>query len=132
MNNEQIMQIQMIEQEAQQLNQQLQLIDQNVVEMQELNLGLEELEKKESKEFLASLGKGIYIPVEIKDKKLTVEIGHKHFVKKSIPDTQEVINQQLVKLVSAKSQILERLESLQEEVNMLIQRHDKGEKEEED
>lgn len=130
MNNEQIMQIQMIEQEAQQLNQQLQLIDQNVAEMQELNLGLEELEKKESKEFLASLGKGIYIPVEIKDKKLTVEIGHKHFVKKSIPDTQEVINQQLVKLVGAKSQILERLECLQEEVNILIQKQDKNEKEE--
>jgi prefoldin alpha subunit len=122
MNNEQIMQIQMIEQEAQQLNQQMQLIEQNISEMQELNLGLGEIEKKESKEFLASLGKGIYIPVEIKDKKLTVEVGHKHFVKKSITDTKELIDRQIIKLISAKSQVLERLESLQEEVNQLIQR----------
>ena len=50
MDQQQIMQIQMMEQEAQQLNQQLQLIEQNVSEMQELELSLEELNKEDSKE----------------------------------------------------------------------------------
>ena len=120
MEQQQIMQIQMMEQEAQQLNQQLQLIEQNVSEMQELGLSLDEVNKGESKEILASLGKGIYIPVEIKDKKLIVEVGKKNFVKKTIPETKNIISEQLAKLIGAKTQTLERLETLQKEISGLM------------
>ena len=130
MEQQQIMQIQMMEQEAQQLNQQLQLIEQNVSEMQELGLSLDEVNKGESKEILASLGKGIYIPVEIKDKKLIVEVGRKNFVKKTIPKTKEIIKEQLEKLVTAKAQIIERLDSLQIEINGLMQSVEKDMKKE--
>ena len=111
----------MMEQETQQLNQQLQLIDQNVSEMQELELSLEEIDKEDSKELLANLGKGIYIPVEIKDKKLIVEVGKKNFVKKTIPQAKEIIKNQLEKLVAAKAQTMERLEALQTEINGLME-----------
>jgi prefoldin alpha subunit len=121
MEQQQIMQIQMMEQETQQLNQQLQLIDQNVSEMQELELSLEEIDKEDSKELLANLGKGIYIPVEIKDKKLIVEVGKKNFVKKTIPQAKEIIKNQLEKLVAAKAQTMERLEALQTEINGLME-----------
>jgi prefoldin alpha subunit len=121
MDQQQIMQIQMMEQEAQQLNQQLQLIEQNVSEMQELELSLEELNKEDSKELLANLGKGIYIPVEIKDKKLIVEVGKKNFVKKTIPQAKEIITDQLKKLITAKAQTMERLDALQTEINGLMQ-----------
>ena len=121
MNQQQIMQIQMMEQEGQQLSQQLQLIEQNTFDMQELELSLEEINKKESKEILANLGKGIYIPVEIKDKKLIVEVGKKNFVKKTISETKDIIMEQMVKLVSAKTQILDRLEVLQIEIHGLMQ-----------
>ena len=121
MEQQQIMQIQMMEQETQQLNQQLQLIDQNVSEMQELELSLEEIDKEDSKELLANLGKGIYIPVEIKDKKLIVEVGKKNFVKKTIPQAKEIIKDQLEKLVAAKAQTMERLEALQTEINGLME-----------
>jgi prefoldin alpha subunit len=121
MEQQQIMQIQMMEQETQQLNQQLQLIDQNVSEMQELELSLEEIDKEDSKELLANLGKGIYIPVEIKDKKLIVEVGKKNFVKKTIPQAKEIIKDQLEKLVAAKAQTMERLGALQTEINGLME-----------
>ena len=121
MDQQQIMQVQMMEQEGQQLNQQLQLIEQNVSEMQELELSLEDINKEESKEILANLGKGIYIPVEIKDKKLIVEIGKKNFVKKTIPETKEIIKEQLEKLIGAKAQIVERLDALQIEIQGLMQ-----------
>jgi prefoldin alpha subunit len=121
MDQQQIMQIQMMEQEAQQLNQQLQLIEQNVSEMQELELSLEELNKEDSKEILSNLGKGIYIPVEIKDKKLIVEVGKKNFVKKTIPQAKEIITDQLKKLITAKAQTMERLEALQTEINGLME-----------
>tara|TARA_Y100000310_G_scaffold325935_1_gene390176 strand:+ start:2674 stop:3078 length:405 start_codon:yes stop_codon:yes gene_type:complete len=125
MDQQQIMQIQMFEQEAQQLNQQLQLIEQNVSEMQDLELSLDEIEKKENNEILANLGKGIYIPVEIKDKKLIVEVGNKNFIKKTIPEAKDIIKEQLVKLISAKSQISERLNSLQSEISGMMQNMEK-------
>ncbi len=52
-----MIQMQMLQQEAQELNQQLQLIEQNISEMQELNLSLEELEKMMIKTFLQILVK---------------------------------------------------------------------------
>jgi len=127
MDQQQIIQIQMFEQEAQQLNQQLQLIEQNINEMQDLKASLDEIAKGESKEILASLGKGLYIPVEIKDKKLVVEVGNKNFVKKSIPQTKEIIEEQSKKLVVGKTQILERLEALQSEIEGLMQAAEKEE-----
>ena len=121
MDQQQIMQIQMMEQEGQQLNQQLQLIEQNVLDMQELEISLDEINKDENNEILANLGKGIYIPVEIKDKKLIVEVGKKNFVKKTIPQAKEIIKNQLEKLVAAKAQTMERLEALQTEINGLME-----------
>ena len=118
----------MMEQEAQQLNQQLQLIDQNVSEMQELELSLDEIANEGSKEILANLGKGIYIPVEVKEKKLIVEVGRKNFIKKTIPETKKIIREQLEKLIGAKSQILDRLESLQIEIERLMREFEKVEK----
>jgi|TARA_B100002003_G_C13652637_1_gene331942 prefoldin alpha subunit len=130
MDQQQIIQIQMFEQEAQQLNQQLQLIEQNVSEMQDLELSLDEIEKKENNEILANLGKGIYIPVEIKDKKLIVEVGNKNFIKKTIPEAKEIIREQLVKLISAKSQISERLNALQSEIGKMMEGVEKESKKE--
>ena len=133
MEQEQIIQIQMFEQETQQLNQQLQLIEQNISEMQDLNLSLEEIEKEESKEILANLGKGIYIPVDIKDRKLIIGVGNKNFIKKTIPETKNIIQEQLKKLVGGRAQISERLEALQSEIGNLMKsiegkNKDKGKK----
>ena len=52
MDREKMIQFQMIEQEATQLNQQSEMIDQNLKEMNDLKDSLIELEKKESKEML--------------------------------------------------------------------------------
>lgn len=120
MKQEQIMQIQMMEQEVNQLNQQLQLIEQNIKEMGDLLESLEEIGNEQNKEILANLGKRIFIPVEIKDRKLIVEVGKGNFVKKSVPETKEVIGRESKKLMEGRAQIMERLTSLQMEMNNLI------------
>lgn len=130
MNQEQLIQLQVIEQEAQQLEQQSQLVQQNLVEMQNLSSSLEELEKTDKKEILASIGRGIYIPAEIKDKTLSVEVGNKVFVKKSISETKKIIEDQINKLDEARQQIEERINSLGEEVNQVM-KSEKGEDKEE-
>jgi len=120
MKQEQIMQIQMMEQEVNQLNQQLQLIEQNIKEMGELSESLEEIGNEKNKDILANLGKRIFIPVEIKDRKLIVEVGKGNFVKKSVSETKEVIERESKKLMEGRAQIMERLTSLQMEMNNLF------------
>ena len=110
----------MMEQEVNQLNQQLQLIEQNIKEMEELLESLEEIGKEGNKDILANLGKRIFIPVEIKDKNLIVEVGKGNFVKKSVLETKEVIERESKKLIEGRNQIMERLTSLQIEMNNLI------------
>jgi prefoldin alpha subunit len=130
MNQEQIIKIQLIEQESNQLNQQLELIEQNITEFIEINKSLEEIENSNKKEILANLGKRIYISVEIKSKKLIMEVGNKIFVKKSIPETMELINEQVKKLISGKDNIMFQLESLQEKVNQLMEEFEEERKKE--
>jgi len=119
-NQEQIIQLQMIEQEAQQLEQQLQLITQHLEDMKKLKTDLDELKKSEDKEILANIGKGIYIPAEIKSKELLVEIGRKNLVKKTIPEAKEIIDEQVGKLIIAKEEIMNKIKSLQIEMNNLL------------
>ena len=121
MDQQKIIQFQLIEQEAQQLNQQLQVVEQHVLEMQKLKDGLETLENSKEKKILAGIGKGMYVPAEITDKKLIVEVGNKNLVKKSIPDAKKLIDEQLKKLDGVKKQILAKTEELQAQMMMLMQ-----------
>ena len=120
MDQQKIIQFQMIEQEAQQLDQQIQLIEQHSSEIQKIKNGLDDLHELKERKILANIGRGIYIPAEITDKKLIVEIGNKKLIKKSIPDAKKLIEEQLSKLEKAKKHIMGRIEELQREMMILI------------
>ena len=117
------------EQQINQLEQQMQLIDQQVLEMQELKIALEEIEKTEEKEIYANLGKNIFIKTEIKDKKLIVEVGNRTFVKKTIPETVEIAEDQLHKLMIGKNQVMNRMQEVQQETEKVILEAQKAEHE---
>jgi prefoldin alpha subunit len=125
MDQQKIMQIQMMEQEGQQLNEQLQLIDRNITEMGELKESLSEIEKGED-EILTNLGKGIYLPVEIKDRNLIVEVGRGNYVKKNIKDTEQIVDSQILKLTEGKGQIMTRLNDIQTEMQGLVMEFQKS------
>lgn len=113
--------MQALEQEADALNQQLQLIEQNLSEIKDLGLSLGEIEKKDNKDILVNIGKRIYLPVEIKDNNLFVEIGKGNFVKKTGSEAREIIEEQIKKLIIGKEEITKRLDELQQEANNLMQ-----------
>lgn len=121
MEHEQIIQMQVLEQEAEALNQQLQLIEQNLSEINDLGSGLEEIEKKDNKEILVNIGKKIYLPVEIKDNNLLVEVGEGNFIGKTISETRKLIEEQTEKLILGKEDIEKKLEELQQQANDLMQ-----------
>ncbi|MBS3093295.1 prefoldin subunit alpha [Candidatus Pacearchaeota archaeon] len=128
MDQEQIQLIQIMEQEVNHLNEQLRLIDQNVVELKGLIESLNEIEGKDAQEILVNIGKKIYLPVTIQNKELIVDIGKNSLVKKNIPDTKRLIEEQLGKLSEGKRQVFERLEDLHKEMERMIAEIEKSAK----
>lgn len=109
-----------LDQEISRLEQQMQLIEQQILEMQNLKAGLEELGKSKEKQMLANLGKNIFIKTEIKDKNLLVDVGNRTFVKKNVEDTIKVIDEQLSKLMEGKNQVLNRIQEIQKKTEAII------------
>lgn len=112
----------MYEQQIQQLNQQLQAVEQAIIEMGSLNLGLDELVGKEGKEILAPIGKGIFAKTKLISEDLIVDVGEKTFVKKSIPDTKKLIQDQVMKLEEVKRELEDNLEKINEEVREILEK----------
>jgi prefoldin alpha subunit len=110
----------MFEQQMQEVQQQLQAIDQGIVEMNSLSVGLDELVGSEGKEILAPVGRGIFIRTKLLSEKLTVDVGGKTFVKKSIPDTKKIIEEQIKKLTEVQKDLNEKLENLGVEFQEMI------------
>ncbi|MEM0465212.1 MAG: prefoldin subunit alpha [Candidatus Pacearchaeota archaeon] len=126
MNQEQIINFQIIEQEAQQLNQQIQIIEQNISEIISVKESINEIQKEDVKEILANLGKKVFIPVEIKEKYFIVDVGNKKFVKKSFSEINNLISEQLEKLRITRNQISKRLEDLEKEAEKILNEIEKS------
>ena len=128
-----MIEMQILQQQAQELDQQAQIIEKNISDLRELKLSLEEIEKQQDNQILANIGKRIYLPVEIKDKELFVEIGKGNFVKKSIPDTNKVVEEQIKKLIIAKDDVNQKLDELQKEaMNLMTNLQEKQKESDED
>ena len=110
MDEETMMQASMIEREARQLEDNLQLIDSQIIELENFKISLSYFIKSKEKEMLCCLGKGVYIKSEVEDKgKLFVEVGAGIIIKKSPEDALEVAGQQAERLQNARKEILLRL-----------------------
>jgi len=110
----------MFEQQIQQIQQQLQAIDQGIVEMQGLSFGLEELKGSKDKEILAPIGKGIFANTKLLSEELIVDIGGRNFVKKSIPETKEIISEQINKLGEVRKELNDNLEKTSKELTSVL------------
>jgi len=110
----------MFEQQIQQLQQQLQAVEQGIVEMESLNIGLNELVGSVGKEILAPIGRGIFVKTKLVSEDLIVDIGEKKFVKKTIPETKKLIEEQIGKLKEVKGELEESLEKVSEELQEVM------------
>ena len=108
--------LQMFEQQAQQIQQQLQAVEQAIAEMDSLNLGLDELVGSKNKEIMAPIGRGIFVKTKLLSEELTVDVGGKNFVKKSIPGAKKLIDMQIKKLAEVKKELEDNLEMLGKEL----------------
>ena len=117
---EYLLKLAMLEQEINRAEQQHQLIEQQILEMQNLYVGLEELDKSKEKQMWANLGKSIFIKTEILDKNLLVDVGNRTFVKKTIKETLKIAEEQLDRLLEAKNNILSKMREIQQQTEEVI------------
>jgi prefoldin alpha subunit len=125
-NNEQqelAMQFQMFEQQIRMIQEQLQAVEQAILELGSLNLGLDELIGKKDKEILAPVGRGIFASARLISEELLVDIGDKNFVKKSIPETKKILQEQIKKLEKVKEELNAELEKINSELTTVFMKH---------
>lgn len=117
----------MFEQQIQNINQQLQAVENAVLDLNSLIVGLEELKGKKGEEILSSIGRGIFVKSQLLSEELIVDVGGKNLVKKSIPDAQELIKEQLKKLEEVQQELQKALEDINKQLTNTILEHQKKE-----
>lgn len=105
---------QSFEQQIQLVQQQLQSVEQAIQDITLLSLGFDEIKK--DKEIMAPLGRGIFAKAKLISEDLTVDIGEGKYVKKSIKDTKELIQEQVKKLEQVKKELNLELENINQEL----------------
>lgn len=111
-----VMQFQMFEQQIRMIQEQQQAVEQAIVDLSSLNFELDELVGKKDEEILSPIGRGIYASAKLTSEELLVDIGNKNFVKKSIPETKIILQNQIKKLEKAKEELNKELEKINTEL----------------
>lgn len=114
---------QMLEQQVVAIQQQLQSVEQALIDMASLNFGLDEI--KTNKEILAPVGAGIFAKAKLISEELVVGIGDKSYVKKSIPETKNLIQEQIKKLERAKEELNFELDKINDEITKVMVEYQK-------
>jgi prefoldin alpha subunit len=110
----------MFEQQIKHLQQQIQAVEQGILEMNTLSLGLDELKGTTGNEIFAPIGRGIFAKAKLLSEELTVDIGGGNFVTKSIPDTKKIIEEQVEKLKNIKKELENNLENVGKELEKVM------------
>lgn len=120
------MQFQMFEQQIRMIQEQVQAVEQAIIELGSLNLQMDELIGKKDNEILAPIGRGIYANARLLSEELLVDIGNKNFVKKSIPETKKILQNQVKKLEKVKEELNGELEKINIELTTAFMQHQKS------
>lgn len=116
---------QMFEQQIQALQQQLQAVEEAILDISRLNLEMDDLVGKKDSEIFAPIGRGIYAKAKLMSEELLVDIGNKNFVKKTIPETKEIIQNQIKKLENLKEELNLGLENINKELTKTFEESQK-------
>ena len=113
----------MFEQQIQNIQQQLQAIENAILDMNTLNFDLGNIKGSEGKEVLSSIGKGIFAKTKMISEDLLVNIGGKYIVKKSVGETQGIIQEQIKKLEEIKKELNISLEEINKQLTETMMQH---------
>ena len=109
---ETLFKLSMYEQQIRQLQQQFQAVEESIIDLRLLDLGLDELKNSTGKEILAPFGKGIFVKAKIISEDLIVDVGNRNLVKKNIQKTKDIIIEQNEKLNEIQKELEEKIEEV--------------------
>lgn len=121
-----MLKFQMFEQQIRAIQQQLQAVEEAIIDISKLNLELDDLIGKKDSEIFAPIGRGIYAKSQLLSEELLVDIGNRNFVKKTIPETKEIIQNQIKKLEKLKEELNAGLENINVEVTKTFEESQKN------
>ncbi len=116
-----IFKLSMFEQQMNQMQEQMEAVEKGINDLSSLGFGLDDIKNGVGREILSPLGKGIFVRAKLASDDLTVDIGQGNFVKKSIPETKEIINEQTKKLISVKKEMGDNLERISKEMTRTLE-----------
>ena len=117
---EYLIKLQMLEQEASQYGEQLQLIDKQIIELDKLKEDIENLSSSKEKEMFSEIGKGIYVKGELNNSQMLVDVGNKVLVPKTGKEIKTIVDSQSKKFVEVKEEIARKIDEINQEVDNLI------------
>jgi len=120
-NENYILQLSRIQEEAKKLEEQLNIINNQIKEFEILKESLDNIDKTKNENFLASLGKGVFIETKINNKELFVNVGNNIVLKKNVKETNEIIDKQIKELNKIKEEIEKSIENLNIELQFLVE-----------
>lgn len=108
------LEMQMIDQQAKHIQKQLQLIEQQVGEAEEVQQNLDALAKSTAgSPMLVPISSGIFVKATLADTKdLSVNVGAGTVVKKSVPETKELLAKQIIDMRKAQEELAAQFEKL--------------------
>lgn len=118
---EYFMRVQMLGQEAERIEQQIQVIEQQIAELSAVKESIKAIETgDEKKEILANLGKGIFVKADLKNKELFINVGKDVIIKKTPEETIKVIEKETQRMMEGKSAMIARIQEIQENMQELM------------
>lgn len=117
---------QVFERQIMQVQEQLAAVEQAILDLSQIKLGLDDLVGKKDEEIMAPLGRGIYAKAKLLSEELVVDIGGRNFVNKNIPATKELIEGQVKNLDHIKNELNKDLEKINEEITSVMAEHQKS------
>ena len=118
-----MLKLSIFEQQMKQIHQQLQAVEQAVLDVNTIKIGLDELKNSKGKEILAPIGRGIFVETKLLSEKLIVDVGGRNFVTKDIESTKNIIQEQTEKLEKTREQLEKMLEEINEELTRTYIEH---------
>ena len=109
MNQELMYEAQELEKYTAELEEHVKFLQNQIEELKQFAERLTSLGKSNEKDILASIGKGVYLPAELKDKNLLVEVGAGVIVKKTPEGLKEVVIDQISKLEESKVSMVSQI-----------------------
>ena len=115
-----LMQLQILEQEANRFGEQLKIINEQIQEMNSAKANLEKLEKTGEAEMFSEFGKGIFIKGNLKKADLLIDVGGKILVPKKHSEVCKIIDEQILKFEQVKGQICQKIGQINIQVNSIM------------